>query len=150
MLEIIEQLNRLGKHLIYDIEDIKGFSFVETKKMLKTIERIQKYCPKITVTETKFRITESEIYDRYNDKEKLILYLSSRNAEDKDSAVYIPPRFHSKSMKDSIGYLYKKTDEDKYYLTSSGKNILRLIKEALTSLIYEKKSIDEVFGSTHE
>ncbi len=146
---MVLNLNLLEPSQQYNINELKflkdlNLHWVTIKKYINIISLIQKYAPKIDIKDSKFNIIYSDIYNRLNDKEKCILWLYNRRAIDQDSAVELGQRFE-KIIDNSIGYLFERTYDNKFYLNEVGKNIYNSIKQDILSLIYEDKSINEIF-----
>ena len=154
-ISLVYNLNLLEEEKDYNINELKFITTIENhwitiQKYLTMFNIIQRYCPKIELKGSKLRITKSEIYRRLNDKEKLVLYLYNNQAIDLEHAVNLPIDFNISFISNSIGYLYKKTEDNKLYLTKSGLEIYRYLKKDLSDLIYNNKEIDEIFGTSEE
>ncbi len=154
-ISLIYNLNLLEEEKYYNIHELKFITNLENhwitiQKYLQMFNLIQKYCPKIELKGSKMRITKSEIYRRLNDKEKLILYLFNNQAIDIEHAINLPIDFDISSISESIDYLFKKIENDKYYITKSGLEIYRYLKKDLSDLIYNNKEIDDIFGTSEE
>ena len=152
-ISLIYNLNLLEEEKDYNIHKLKFITTLENhwitiQKYLTMFNLIQRYCPKIELNGSKLRIIKSEIYRRLNDKEKFILHLYNNQAKDPEHAISI--NFDISSISNSIGYLYKKTEDNKLYLTESGLEIYRYLKKDLSDLIYNNKEIDEIFGTSEE
>lgn len=117
---------------------------------MNIFDLIQKYCPKIELDGSKLRIIKSEIYRRLSEKEKLILYLFNNQALTPECAKKLPENIDISLISESIGYLFKKTNDNNFYLTKSGLEFYRYFKKDLSDLIYNDKQISEVFGSIEE
>lgn len=146
---MVLNLNLLEPSQHYNINELKflkglDLHWLTIKKYMHIISLIQNYAPLIEIKDSKFKIINSDIYNRLNDKEKCILSLNNRKAINEDSAVEIPPR-HEKVIENSIGYLFERTDDNKFYLNEVGRDIYKSIKQDILSLIYEEKSISETF-----
>ena len=154
IMSLIFNLNLLEENEIYNINEFKLLKDLEhhwltIKKYIQIINIIQKYCPKIEIIEnTKLKIKISPMYNSLNKKEKLILYLFNKKALDQNNAVHIPINFKISSITESVGYLYEKTEEDKYYLTKSGLNLYKSLKNSISDLIFNEKEIEQVFFET--
>ncbi len=149
-ISLIFNLNLLEENKEYNINEVKslknlGHHWITIKKYLKICNLINKYCPKFELYGSRFRITNSKIYQRLSEKEKFILFLFNNQAFDEDSAMDFSVSLNKSGLDDSIDYLYKKTESNKFYLTKSGINKYKLIEQNLTELIYNEKKIDEVF-----
>ncbi|MFX1361361.1 MAG: hypothetical protein ACFFDL_15750 [Promethearchaeota archaeon] len=124
--------------------------WITIQKYLNIFDLTQKYCPKIELDGSKLRVIKSEIYRRLSEKEKLILYLFNNQALTPESAKKLPENIDASLISKSIGYLFKKINDDNFYLTKSGLEFYRYFKENLSDLIYNDKDISEVFGSIEE
>ncbi|MGV9171911.1 MAG: hypothetical protein ACOC44_09220 [Promethearchaeia archaeon] len=149
-LSLIHNLNLLEEKKEFSINTLRSLPkmdrhWMTIKKYLKIIQLIQKYCPKIELNDSKFRIKQSKIYGRFNGKERLIIYLFNEQALKKEEAVNIPDNFKNESIKESIGYLFHKTENGKYYLDKSALDDYRSINEDLTDLMFNNKEIEELF-----
>lgn len=149
-ISLMFSLNLLEENRDYNINEIKSLShlthhWITIQKYLKIFNTIQKYCPKFELNGSKLKILESKIYQRLSEKEKFILYLYNNQAFDDKSAIHIDHDFNTIKISETIGYLYEKTDDNKFYLKKSGLNKYNLIKQNLIELIYSEKDLDEVF-----
>ncbi|MFO8020803.1 MAG: hypothetical protein R6U96_19425 [Promethearchaeia archaeon] len=147
---LVYHLNLLRENVEYNINELKNLRNIENhwktiQKYLKMFKIIKKYCPQIELNESKLTIKESELYKRLNPKERLILYLFNEGAKNADTAVEIPNEFQTEELGESEGYLYKRTEENKFHLTRSGLNIYRLIKQNWSKVIYQKESFNDIF-----
>ncbi len=154
-ISLVYNLNLLEENKEYNINELKFITnldnhWVTIQKYLNIFNIIQKYCPKIKLEDSKLRITKSKVYRKLTEKEKLILFLFNNQALDQDSAVNLPENFERSNISQSINYLFKKTNKDKYYLTKSGLELYRYFKKDLSDLIYNNKDIDDIFGKTEE
>jgi len=154
-ISLIYNLNLLEEEKDYNIHELKFITTLENhwitiQKYLQMFNLIQRYCPKIELNGSKLRIIKSEIYRRLSNKEKFILHLYNNQAKDSEHAVNLSIDFDISSISNSIGYLYKKTEDNKFYLTKSGLEMYRYLKKDLSDLIYNNKEIDEVFGTSEE
>ncbi len=111
-----------------------------TNKYIKIAELFQNYCPIIEVIGSKVKINKSKFQRTLTEKEKFVLYLFNEGAIDKKSAVEIHLRYDNDEIKESIGYLYSKSD-NKYYLTDAGKSVFRALKDVITEIIFNEKEI---------
>ncbi len=152
-ISLIYNLNLLEEDKDYNIHELKFITALENhwitiQKYLQMFNLIQRYSPKIEFNGSKLRVTKSEIYRRLNNKEKFILHLYNNQAKDLEHAISI--NFDISSISNSIGYLFKKTEDNKYYLRKSGLEMYRYLKKDLSNLIYNNKEIDEIFGTSEE
>ncbi len=146
---MVLNLNLLEPSQLYNINELKflkdlDLHWITIKKYIHIISLIQNYAPLIEIKDSKFTIINSDIYNRLNGKEKCILWLFNRRAINEDSAVELSP-IYEKILENSIGYLFERTDDNKFYLNEVGRDIYKSIKQDILSLIYEEKSINEVF-----
>ena len=65
---------------------------------------------------------------------------------DEKSAVDFIKDLNLEQIEESLNYLFKKTQNSRFYLTESGINKYRLIEQNLSDLIYNEKEINEIFG----
>jgi len=147
---LLLNLNLLREGVEYNINEIKSLRNIENhwktiQKYLKMCKMIKDYFPVIEMHNSKLIIKYSELYRRLDQSERFILYLYNNDARDSESAVSIPEGFQIEELSAREDYLYKRTGENKFYLTKSGIGIFRLIKENLTELIFQEKSFDELF-----
>lgn len=119
--------------------------WITIKKYLKIIQLIQKYSPQIELEDSKFKITKSKIYKRFNIKEQLILFLFNNHALNKEHSIDIPSKYKNREIRESIGYLFNKNENDTYYLSNSGIDVFKSISSDLTDLIYNNKEIGNIF-----
>lgn len=150
ILSLIYNLNLLEENREFNINELKSLPQMERhwitiKKYLKIIQLIQKYCPQIELKDSKFEIKKSQIYQRFSKKEQLLLFLFNNQALDEENAIDIPDRLDNPSIRESLGYLFHKTVNDKYYLSKSGIEGYKSINSDLNDLIYNNKNINEVF-----
>jgi len=154
-ISLIYNLNLLEEDEEYNINELKFITDLENhwitiQKYLKIFNLIQKYCPKIELDGSKLRIIKSEIYRRLTEKEKLILYLFNNRALNSDNTIKLPETIDISLISESINYLFKKTDDNKFYLTKTGLEFYKYYKKDLSDLIYNNKDIDEIFEKTEE
>ncbi len=154
MNSMVLNLNLLEPNQEYNINELKFIKDLEMhwntiKKYLKIISLIQGYAPSIEIKDSKFTIINSDIYNHLNDKEKCVITLFNRKAIDQDSAIYIPLDY-GELINDSIGYLFEKTSDNTFYLNEVGLDLYKSIKQDILDLIYEEKSIDEVFFESED
>jgi len=154
-ISLIYNLNLLEENKEYNINELKFITNLENhwitiQKYLNIFNLIQKYCPKIELDGSKLRIIESKIYKRLTEKEKLILYLFNNQALNSDSAIILPEKTDLSDISESIDYLFKKTNDNKFYLTKSSLEFYRYFKKDLSDLIYNNRDIDEIFEKTEE
>ncbi len=150
-ISLIFSLNLLEENVEYNINEIKSLSeisqhWVTVQKYLNIIKLIQKYSPEIEFYGSKLKILDSKIYKKLSMKQKLIIYLHNNRALTEDTAVKIGEIFDIIDISESIDHLYKKAENNKYFLTKSGLNIYRLFKHNISELISNKKEIEEIFG----
>ncbi len=150
-MSLILNLNLLEEDKEYNINEIKSLKnidrhWITIQKYFTIFNLIQNYCPKIQINGSKFKIIESEIYNRLNDKEKFIMHLTNKKAFNPDSAIKIPHNINLPKISKSIGFLFKKTDDNRFYITKSGLNIYASLKQSISDLIYNEKDIDNVFS----
>ena len=151
VISLIYNLNLLEENREYNINELKFITgldnhWITIKKYLKIFKLIQNYCPQIELKGSKLRIINSKIYKRLGEKEKFILYLFNNHAISPDNAIEIPKEFDLSIISESINYLFKKTEENKFYLTESGLELYKYFKKDISDLIYNHKEIDEIFG----
>lgn len=149
-LSLVFNLNLLEEGKEYNINELKFLTLLDNhwitiKKYLKIFNLIQEYCPEIELKDSKLKIKKSKIYERLSAKEKFIIYLYNRKAFDDNSAVPITKEFTVPEIYESLNYLYKKTNDNRFYLTKSGINHYNFFKNSLSDLIYNEKKINEVF-----
>lgn len=149
-ISLILNLNLLEKNEQYNINELKtlknlDFHWNTIFKYLKLFNLVKKYCPNFELNESKLHITNTIIFDRLNEKEKLVLYLFNRNAISSESAIEIPERFYHEDIKISIGVLFEMLDTKKFYLNKAGLDIYRSIKQNLINLLFNERPIEEVF-----
>ena len=82
---MVLNLNLLEPSQHYNINELKflkdlDLHWITIKKYLHIISLIQNYAPLIEIKDSKFKIINSDIYNRINDKEKCILSLFNRKA----------------------------------------------------------------------
>ncbi len=152
---LVLNLNLLRENVEYNINEVKSLRNLENHwktihKYIKMFKIIKEYCPKIELNDSKFIIKDSELYKRLDQVEQFILYLSNNNSIGPESAIEIPEEFDIEQISESEEYLYKRTDDGKFYLTKSGNNIFRLIKQNLSEVIFQEKSFDELFPYEYE
>jgi len=150
-ISLIVSLNLLEENKEYNINEIKtlknlGHHWITINKYLKIFNFINKYCPKLELNGSRLRIIYSKIYHRLSEKEKFILYLYNNQAFDEKSAVDFIKDLNLEQIEESLNYLFKKTQNSRFYLTESGINKYRLIEQNLSDLIYNEKEINEIFG----
>lgn len=149
-LSLIYNLNLIEENRELNINNFKSLRDIANhwntiKKYLKIFQLVQKYCPDFEISDSKIKVVYSEIYNRLSVKEKLILYLMNNDAFSEESAVQIGENINEPDILGSIGYLYERTENGKYYLRKSGIDKYKLIEQNLSDLIYNEKEIDEVF-----
>lgn len=172
LLHFLPMMEPIVEHCIRDVHTVKysdlpwqvAWSYLLDVKHIKEGDRVHivsdsilngdlhllitKYAPVIQITEpdrSKFIITRSEIYDRFNDIQKLILYLHQKGANTKEF-VPIPERFLTKDAVQGIGMYYQKKESGEYLITRAGMKVLSDIRTALYKLKSERLEIDDVFG----
>lgn len=149
MNSMVLNLNLLEPNQEYNINELKFMKDLEMhwntiKKYLKIISLIQGYAPSIVIRDSKFTIINSDIYNHLNDKEKCVITLFNRKAIDQDSAIDIVLD-NIETIDDSIGYIFEKTSDNKYYLNEVGLDLYKSIKQDILDIIYEEKNLDELF-----
>ncbi len=148
---LIFNLNLLEENRTYNINEFKylrnlEYHWITVKKYLKIISLIQEYSPEIQIIDdSKLKIKKSKIYKNLTEKEKIIIYLFNIQAFDQNSAIFLPDDFEISKISKSIGYLFNKTENNKYYLTKSGLDLYKSIKQSLSDLIFNEKEINQVF-----
>lgn len=148
---LIFNLNLLEENRTYNINEFKflrnlEYHWITIKKYLKMISLIQEYSPEIQIIDdSKLKIKKSKIYKNLTEKEKTIIYLFNNQAFDQNSAVFLPDDFEISKISKSIGYLFNKTESNKYYLTKSSLDLYKSIKQSLSDLIFNEKEINQVF-----
>lgn len=152
-ISLIFSLNLLEENEEYNINEIKGLSsisqhWITIQKYLNIVTLIQKYSPEIEYYGSKLKLINSKIYGGLSTKQKFILYLYNNHALTAETAIVMKETLTDSIISDSIGYLYEKTEMDKYFLTKSGINIYRSIKHNISNIISNKKEIHDVFGRT--
>ena len=145
-LNLVEENRELNINNFKSLRDLTNH-WNTIKKYMKIFQLVQKYCPDFEINDSKIKVLYSEIYNRFSMKEKLILYLMNNNAFSKEDAVQIGENISEPGIVSSIGYLYERTENGKYYLRKSGIDKYKLIEQSLSDLIYNEKEIDEVFES---
>jgi len=150
IISLIYNLNLLEESREFNINELKSLPqmdrhWITIKKYLKIIQLIQKYCPQIELKDSKFVIKKSQVYQRFNKKEQLLLFLFNNQALDEENAIDIPDRLDNPSIRDSLGFLFHKTVNGKYYLSKSGIEGYKSINSDLNDLIYNNKNTNEVF-----
>ncbi len=147
---LVFNLNLLRESTEYNINEIKSLRNLENhwktiKKYIKMFQIIKEYCPEIELNNSNLTIRKSKLYQRLDPVERFILYLFNNEAIDPESAVNCPKEFKIEEINESKGYLYKQTGKNKFFLTKSGKNIFRLIKQNLSEIIFQQKSFNDLF-----
>lgn len=151
---MILNLNLLEPYQKYNINELKfikdlDMHWITIKKYLKIISLVQDYAPLLDIEDSKFTIINSDIFNHLNDKEKYVIALFNRKAMNQDSAIVIPIEFCN-TINESIGYLFEKTSDNRFYLNEVGLDLYKSIKQDILDLIYEEKSIGEVFFENEE
>ncbi|TXT59802.1 MAG: hypothetical protein BAJALOKI2v1_170056 [Promethearchaeota archaeon] len=148
ILSLIYSLNVLQDDKEYNINELKSLPkmdrhWITIKKYLKIIQIIQKFSPEIKLEDSKFEIKNSKIYERFNEKEKLILYLFNNEALREDQAIKLPDSLFNINIQEYSGYLFHKVEENKYYLSKAGMDLYKSINRDLTDLIYNNKDVND-------
>ena len=140
-LNLVEENRELSINNFKSLRDLTNH-WNTIKKYMKIFQLVQKYCPDFEINDSKIKVLYSEIYNRFSMKEKLILYLMNNDAFSEESAVQIGENISEHGIFSSIGYLYERTENGKYYLRKSGIDKYKLIEQSLSDLIYNEKEID--------
>lgn len=141
VLSLIMQLNLLRENHEYNINNFKDLRSIELhwstiQKYFKIGILIKNYFPKIQLSDSKFLINSAPLYELLNEKEKFIIYLFNNKALNIDNAVDFPEVFNAQMISESISFLYMKTEDNKYYLISSGFDVYKSILRKFSNIIY--------------
>jgi len=140
-------LNLLREDYEYNINNFKELRNVELhwstiQKYFKIVTLIRKYFPKIQLNDSKFLIKSAPLYNLLNEKEKFIIYLINNKGLNIDNAVDIPDIFKTLIISESINYLYMKTEDNKYYLVSSGVDVYKSIMRKFSHIIFNNLEVE--------
>jgi len=149
VISLIFNLNLLEENKEYNINEIKQIPSIENhwitiKKYLKMFRLIQEYCPKLDLEDSKITIFHSQIYRKLSPKEKTIVYLFINNALTSEGSINLP-EYHRHNIEETINYLVNKDENERFYLSKSGLDIIKSITRRLNDLLYNQKEINEVF-----
>ena len=149
------KLNLLEENKEYNINEFKFLKdvdqhWVTIQKYITIFNLIQKYCPKIELKDSKLKILHSKLYNYLTEKEKFIIHLFNNKAIDSSNTIPLNKDFDYSEISNSIGYLYKKTEENRFYLTKSGIDVYKSIKHSVSELIHNQKEFSEIFGEIKE